>query len=199
MDTAVGIYFDGYAALTSPSSPEFQQGPPMHVSASGGANRLPALILDAAEVDIPASRATSIKVREANPGSTVDRSQDLRSAVATLDGGGRHQDDEEKAAGVGDDVALAAVDLLTGVVSPGQSRYRVRATERLGIQHAAGGCGVPRLAGLLLLGGRTFSRKTSWIASTVSSSRQVAKYPYTLRQCGKSLGSVRHAHPARVM
>ena len=48
-----------------------------------------------------------------------------------------------------------------------------------------------------LAAARTWARSTSCSRVSVPSSRQAAKYPYIVRQGGKSAGRYRQAHPVR--
>jgi hypothetical protein len=73
---------------------------------------------------------------------------------------------------------------------------------RLVTLHACGGsvarCGTRRdFADPLPAAARTWARSASCSRASVRSSRQAAKYPYTVRQGGKSAGRYRQAHPVR--
>ncbi len=62
-------------------------------------------------------------------------------AVAILDVGGVHPQPDQVPVGVGDDVALAAFDLLAGVVAPGAAAFR--GFHRLAVDHAGRRAGLP--------------------------------------------------------
>ena len=51
----------------------------------------------------------------------TDRGQQRGRAAAILDVGGMHRRRDERAAGVGDDVGLAAIDLLARVIAAGSA------------------------------------------------------------------------------
>src|SRR6202043_1866281 len=71
----------------------------------------------------------------AQPGiARTDRSKDARGAIAILNAGFVHHDPDQIALGVGDDVALAALDLLSCVIAPRATAFR--GFHRLAVNHS---------------------------------------------------------------
>jgi hypothetical protein len=111
--------------------------------------------------------------------------------IPILDGRGGDHDGQQQAHRVHRDVPLAAIIFLAlsqprvalGTVSAARADWESMT--------AAVGCGLRPAAA------RTWARSTSCRRASVPSSRQSAKYPYTVRQGGKSAGRYRQAHPVR--
>ena len=71
----------------------------------------------------------------AQPGiARADRSKDARGAIAILNAGFVHDEPDQIALGVGDDVALAALDLLACVKAPWTAAFR--GFHRLAVNHS---------------------------------------------------------------
>ena len=69
----------------------------------------------------------------------ADRSQRVGRAVSILNVGGVHLRANQMTAGISNDVALAPVDLLAGVISPRTSAFR--SLDRLTVDHPCRGAG----------------------------------------------------------
>jgi hypothetical protein len=102
-----------------------------------------------------------------------------------------HDDREEQPERVDQDVTLAAVDPLTAVVAVRPPLSVVR-TDWVSMIAAEGWRSRPSAT-------RTSPRSRSLSRSKVPSFFHCMKYQYTMRHGGRSLGSIRHGHPARVI
>lgn len=60
------------------------------------------------------------------------------AAITVLHGGGGDQHHQQQAEGVDEDVPLATIDFLAGVIAAGDSRPGVGAAHRLGVDDAGG-------------------------------------------------------------
>jgi hypothetical protein len=71
----------------------------------------------------------------AQPGiARTDRSKDAGGAIAILNAGFVHDESDQVALGVGNDVALAALDFLTRVKAPWATAFR--GFHRLAVNHS---------------------------------------------------------------
>src|SRR6266545_3725092 len=86
---------------------------------------------------------------------------------------------------------LAAVDFLAVIPAVAGSGHGVGGAHRLRVDDRR------RWGGLRPAAVLTCSPRRSCTRSRVPSARQAARYPYTVRHGGYSLGRYRHAHPVR--
>src|SRR6266571_5710803 len=149
-----------------------------HLQAGGPAGELAGV--DSTGPDQADAAAGAVQVPQQRPGG-----------VAVLDGGGGDHHGQQQAHRVYGDVPLAAVHFFRVIPAAGGLGHGVGArTDWESITAAVGSTSRPAAT-------RTWARSTSCSRAKVPSSRQAAKYPYTVRQGGKSAGRYRQAHQVR--
>src|SRR5205823_11777784 len=104
--------------------------------------------------------------------------------IAVLQIGRQHHDAEHQSEAIDQQKALSALYLLAGVVAA-IPPFSVVCTDWLSSAAALGSGSRPCRT-------RSWRRSASLICSQVPSSRQRAKYQYTVFQLGRSWGSSRH-------
>ena len=120
---------------------------------------------------------------------TFQLAYDQLRAVSVLNIGRMRHHVQQQPRGVHYDVSLSTIYLLACVVAA-RPPFSVVFTDWLSMIAALG-------VGLLPSASRTAGRNVSWTRSHVPSSVHLRKYSCTVCQGGRSLGSIRQAHPLR--